>query len=236
MRNNKKSSTLGLFKIDSFSAFGDYVRNCPEKIKEIVVGAAMWQECDRLVSQVNMSHLMQKSSSKDFFSAKLSLSFYGEDCLNDSEFQNSSIILALNNISDPRNLGAIVRSAAYFGVKYIILPKNRQVLLTQVVVDTAQAGLSCVQCICVTNLGRTLLELKKAGHWVLGMDMDGQEAANLPSGLEKMILVLGSEGTGMTEQIRKKCDFFMRVGPENPKIDSLNVSVAAALGLQALIT
>ena len=236
MRNNKKSSTLGLFEIDSFSAFADYVRNCPEKIKEIVVGAARWRECEKLLSRVNLTNLMQKSSSKDYFRAKLFLSFHEESLLNDSELQDSPVILAINNISDPRNLGAIVRSAAYFGVQYIILPKNRQVLLTQAVVDTAQAGFSCVKCICVTNLGRTLVGLKKANRWVVGMDMNGQKVTHLPPDLEKIVLVLGSESTGISERVRQKCDFLLRVGPENPKIESLNVSVAAALGLQVLMS
>ena len=81
---------------------------------------------------------------------------------------DQSTVLALDHVTDPRNLGAIVRTAAYYGIKYIILPKDRQVLLTPASVGTAQGGFALTNLVVVTNLARFLGVLKSKNYWVIG--------------------------------------------------------------------
>ena len=228
----KKSDHDGAFSVESFSAFGDYIRNCPERLSFVEVGAKRLDVVKGLVRESGADIEVVASPKPEFFCAKIILSLASEPS---SYSKLGRLVVCLDHIEDPRNFGAIVRSAAYFGVSDIILPKNRQVKLTQAVVDTSQAGFSVVKCIAVTNLARSIKSMKEEGYWVVGMDMDGQAIGEFPSNLGRAVLALGSESKGLSKPVRKTCDFSLRVGPRSSGIDSLNVSVAAGLGLDALL-
>jgi 23S rRNA (guanosine2251-2'-O)-methyltransferase len=136
-------------------------------------------------------------------------------------------IILLDNILDPHNLGAIIRTANLAGVHGIIIPKRRAVGLTATVAKTSAGALNYTPVAKVTNLGMTIDELKKKGLWFVCADMSGEVMYNLdlkgPIGL-----VIGSEGEGVGRLVKEKCDFLASV-PMKGDIDSLNASVAAGV-------
>lgn len=138
-------------------------------------------------------------------------------------------LVALDHIVDPHNLGAVVRSAAFFGVRGIIIAKRRQVTLTQAVVNAAAGGFALVDLYIVTNLNRTLKNLKNYGFWLIGAELQGEILAN--KDFTKKILLFGAEDKGLSKNLRDKCDCLMRIPNLAPAPQSLNVSVAAAIFL-----
>ena len=133
----------------------------------------------------------------------------------------------LDGIEDPHNLGAIIRTAHQAGAHGVILPKNRAVGLTATVARVSAGALAYLPVAQVTNLARTMEELKKEGLWFACADMDGQvlyrQDLKGPLGL-----VIGSEGSGVSQNVKKHCDFVVSI-PMAGRIDSLNASVAAGV-------
>lgn len=136
-------------------------------------------------------------------------------------------LILLDNIEDPHNLGAIIRTANLAGAHGVIIPKNRAAGLTATVARTSAGALNYTPVAKVTNLGKTIEELKKEGLWFVCADMNGTEMYQLdltgPIGL-----VIGSEGEGVGRLVREKCDFIAAI-PMKGEIDSLNASVAAGV-------
>lgn len=138
-------------------------------------------------------------------------------------------LVVLDHVVDPHNLGAVVRSAAFFGVRGVIIAKRRQVTLTQAVVNAAAGGFALLDLYIVTNLSRTLEKLKGYGFWLIGADLQGEPLTN--KDFAKKILLFGSEGKGLSKNLRGKCDCLMRIPNLAPAPQSLNVSVATAIFL-----
>ena len=136
-------------------------------------------------------------------------------------------IFLLDNIEDPHNLGAIIRTANLAGAHGVIIPKRRAVGLTSTVAKTSAGALNYTPVAKVTNLGHTIDELKEQGVWFVCADMGGETMYNLnltgPIGV-----VIGNEGEGVSRLIREKCDFVASI-PMKGDIDSLNASVAAGV-------
>lgn len=148
--------------------------------------------------------------------------------------RKTDLVLVLDHLEDPRNLGAIVRSAGFFGVKEIIVPDRRQVFITQSAVATAQGGFSVVDLVVVPNIVRFTEKMKKdSGYWVIGADMEGEHFAKLSNEYEKVLLVMGSEGSGMSRMMREACDRVAMIPGKPGALESLNVSVAAGILLSA---
>lgn len=136
-------------------------------------------------------------------------------------------ILLLDNIEDPHNLGAIIRTANLAGAHGVIIPKNRAVGLTATVARTSAGALNYTPVAKVTNFARTIEELKKQGMWFVCADMGGTQMYDLD--LKGSIgLVIGNEGEGVSKLVREKCDFIASI-PMHGDIDSLNASVAAGV-------
>ena len=136
-------------------------------------------------------------------------------------------IVLLDNIEDPHNLGAIIRSAHQAGAHGVIIPKNRAVGLTATVARTSAGALNYMPVAKVTNLSKTIEDLKKEGIWFVCADMDGDLMYNLD--LKGAIgVVIGSEGEGVSRLVKEKCDFVASI-PMKGQIDSLNASVAAGI-------
>ena len=136
-------------------------------------------------------------------------------------------IILLDGIEDPYNLGAIVRTANQAGAHGVIIPKNRAVGLTASVARTSAGALNYTPVAKVTNLARTMEELKKEGLWFVCADMDGTPMYDL-SLTGPIGLVIGNEGSGVSDLVKKKCDFVATI-PMRGEIDSLNASVAAGI-------
>ena len=136
-------------------------------------------------------------------------------------------IIILDEISDPHNLGAIIRTAECAGAHGIVIPKRRAASLTQTVALSAAGAIENVPVVQVTNLARTIEELQAKGVWVGAADMDGETyyEANLTG---PIAIVIGNEGKGVGRLVKEKCDFVLSI-PMYGKINSLNASNAAAV-------
>lgn len=136
-------------------------------------------------------------------------------------------LFLLDNIEDPHNLGAIIRTANLAGAHGVIIPKRRAAGLTATVAKTSAGALNYTPVAKVTNLGQTIEELKKQGMWFVCADMDGETMYRLdlkgPIGM-----VIGNEGEGVSRLVKEKCDFTASI-PMKGDIDSLNASVAAGV-------
>lgn len=139
------------------------------------------------------------------------------------------LVLVLDELEDPHNLGAILRNADAFGAHGVIIPKRRSVSLTGTVAKAAAGALSYVPVARVANIAQTLKALKKEGLWVCGTAMDGQNIYQAPlSGA--LAIVIGSEGHGMRPLVAEQCDFTVAI-PMKGRINSLNASVACGIVL-----
>lgn len=143
------------------------------------------------------------------------------------EKQEPPFLILLDNIEDPHNLGAIIRTANLAGAHGVIIPKNRAVGLTATVARTSAGALNYTPVAKVTNLAKTIEDLKREGLWFVCADMDGTPMYELdmkgPVGL-----VIGSEGEGVGRLVKEKCDMSAAI-PMKGNIDSLNASVAAGV-------
>ena len=151
-----------------------------------------------------------------------------EDLFANAEKKGESpFFILLDNIEDPHNLGAIIRTANLAGAHGVIIPKNRAVGLTATVARTSAGALNYTPVAKVTNLGRTIDELKERGMWFVCADMDGTKMYDL--NLKGSIgLVIGNEGEGVSRLVKEKCDMVASI-PMKGDIDSLNASVATGV-------
>jgi 23S rRNA (guanosine2251-2'-O)-methyltransferase len=138
------------------------------------------------------------------------------------------LLLALDGVQDPHNLGACLRSADACGVQAVIVPRDRAAQLTPAVRKVAAGAAETTPVVAVTNLVRTLKLLKEGGLWVVGADAGGASAAHELDLTGPLVLVLGSEGSGLRHLTQQNCDFLVRL-PQLGALESLNVSVAAGM-------
>lgn len=151
-----------------------------------------------------------------------------EDILENARKKNEDpFVILLDNIEDPHNLGAIIRTANQAGAHGVIIPKNRAVGLTATVAKASAGALNYTPVAKVTNLSKTIEELKKEGLWFACADMDGELMYNIDL-KGPMGLVIGNEGEGVSRLVKEKCDFTATI-PMKGDIDSLNASVAAGI-------
>lgn len=150
-----------------------------------------------------------------------------EDILSRKRGQHA-LVLLLDGIEDPHNLGAIIRTAEGAGADGIIIPERRSVGVTGTVVKASAGASEYLPIARVTNASRTLEDLKSRNLWTVGLDERGDKLYDQLDYKMDCALVLGAEGHGLHEQIRKKCDFLVKI-PMLGKVPSLNVSVAAAI-------
>jgi len=141
--------------------------------------------------------------------------------------QEEPLIIILDNLEDPHNLGAIMRTAECAGAHGVIIPKRRSCGLTEVVAKASAGAIEYMPCVKVANIGQTIDQLKDDGFWVAACDMGG--SAYYKQDLTgKLAIVIGSEGFGISQLVRKKCDFVVSM-PMVGEITSLNASNAAAV-------
>src|SRR5262249_30005116 len=142
----------------------------------------------------------------------------------------SEMLVVLDGVEDPHNLGAIIRTAHAAGAGAVVIPERRAASLTDVVAKAAAGALEYLPVARVTNINRALEDLKQGGHWIYGLDERGSEPYDQIDYAAKRGMLLGGEGRGLHEQVRKHCDALVRI-PMAGKISSLNVSVAAGVVL-----
>ena len=138
------------------------------------------------------------------------------------------LLLLLDGIADPQNLGALLRTADAAGVHGILLPRRHSVPLTETVARVSAGALEYVPVARIGNIAQTMRALKEQGFWIAGADMAGEEMYDRANLTGALVLVIGSEGRGMSRLTRDLCDFTVRL-PMRGKINSLNASAAGAI-------
>ena len=198
-------------------------------IKSIIREAKKY---DTIINYVPKERLDQMSATKKHQGVIAFAAAYEyaqvEDMLRAAEKKGEApFLILLDNIEDPHNLGAIIRTANLAGAHGVIIPKRRAVGLTAAVAKTSAGALNYTPVAKVTNLSQTIKELKEQGIWFVCADMEGTVLYQLdlkgPIGL-----VIGSEGEGVSKLVRENCDFTASI-PMAGEIDSLNASVAAGV-------
>lgn len=147
-----------------------------------------------------------------------------EDIIKDDE----SIIVLLDHLEDPHNLGAIIRTCEAAGIDGIVIPKDRSVSVNATVMKTSAGAVNNIRVAMVTNLKMAIDDLKAAGYWIIGTDMENSIDYRKIDYKGKVVIVIGNEGTGISRLVRKECDFMAKI-PMYGKVNSLNASVASAL-------
>lgn len=148
--------------------------------------------------------------------------------------KEDAFIVLLDHIEDPHNLGAIIRTCEASGVDGIILPKNRSVSVNATVMKTSAGALDHVKIALVSNLKNAIDRLKKNGFWIVGTDMKDSVDYREIDYSGRIVLVIGSEGFGMSRIIRDSCDFVAKI-PMYGKVNSLNASVASGIMIYEII-
>ena len=147
-----------------------------------------------------------------------------------SNNSSNPLILVLDSIQDPRNLGACLRSANAAGVDYVVINKDGSAPINAVVHKTSAGAINSLKIFHVTNLSRTIKERQKRGRWVIGLDGNSQSTIYGVDLTDATAVVMGSEGKGIRKLIKKTCDQIVTI-PMSGNIESLNVSVATGIAL-----
>ena len=147
---------------------------------------------------------------------------------NRDEQNKNDLVVILDSVADPRNLGAIIRTAYCLGVNGIIIPENRAASVTPLVSKASAGASELLPVAKVVNIVRTIESLKEKGFWIYGADADAGSAVNSFDYQGNVAVVAGSEGRGIRPLVRKNCDFLISI-PMRGRIASLNVSVATGV-------
>lgn len=156
-----------------------------------------------------------------------------DDLLDRLHHTRTALLLLLDGIEDPRNLGAVIRSAEAFGAMAVILPRDRTAPLSSVAIKTAAGAGERMDVVRVINLARAIGELQARGVQICGLAAEGKESLDRMTFGPLVALVLGGEGKGLRRLTREKCDTLLAI-PMTGTVGSLNVAVAAGIGLYAV--
>ena len=149
--------------------------------------------------------------------------------------EGHQIIVALNQVEDARNLGAIVRTVEAMGCDGVIIPKHRSAGMTEWAIRTAQGAAAWLPVARVNNLSDSIEELKKQGYWVVGLDGSATKQLKDVKYDSKVVLVAGGEDAGLGERVKKACDDIVKI-PMSGKTPSLNVSVSVAMAIYEILS
>ena len=152
-----------------------------------------------------------------------------EDILEETEKRNEDpFVLILDGIEDPHNLGSIIRTAETSGVHGIIIPKRRAAAVNSTVAKTSAGAVEYMKIARVTNISDAIDKLKRAGLWICGTDINTEKYYYNQDLTGPIGIVIGNEGSGMSEKVRKNCDFLVKI-PMKGKVTSLNASVSTGI-------
>lgn len=144
--------------------------------------------------------------------------------------EGAQLLVLLDGVEDPHNLGAVIRTAHAAGAGAVLIPERRAVGLTEIVAKASAGAIEYLPVVRIGNVSQTIEKLKQAGYWTYGLDERGAESYETVEFNRPSLLVLGGEGHGLHEQVRKHCDVLVRI-PMAGEVASLNVSVAAGIVL-----
>ena len=186
----------------------------------------------KIVSKEQIESLVPKDAVHQGIVAKCqSLPAYDMgDLLNDSETKDKVLVVILDQVTDPHNVGAVLRSAAAFNASCVIVPQNGAPDETGVLAKSASGALELIPFMKVTNITRVMEELKENGFWCIGLDGYAKHSIYQTKLPKKCVIVMGSEGEGLRRLTSQNCDDTVKL-PMNPSVESLNVSNACAITL-----
>ena len=217
------------------------ILNGDKKVEKIIIQEDFKDEM--IISLIEKRKIRPQTMSKKEFSrfdkySHQGIILYIEDFkyaeLEDFIYEENAKVVILDHLEDPHNLGAIIRTCEAAGINGIIIPKDRSVGVNSTVMKTSTGALENVNLAMVTNLNQTIKKLKDNGFWIVGTDMEDSIDYREIDYSGKIALVIGSEGFGMSESVKKSCDFIARI-PMNGKVNSLNASVAAGIMIYEVI-
>ena len=208
---------------DIFSSEKFYLLLKNLKSKGVLIEEVSWNRLSQLTFGATHQGIALQLASSKTISLKELIDF-------SKKKSSNPIILALDGITDPHNVGAIIRSAEAFDCKGIIIPQRRSAGLTGTVAKVAAGALEHLPVSRVVNLNRALEELKKSGFLVIGLSGEGQLPISNFNDKAPLVVIVGSEDKGISLLTQKKCDFLLKI-PLKGKTSSLNASVAAAISL-----
>lgn len=233
MAREKSTKTSGIFPVESLSALQEFALYRPEAIEKVEYKPQAYSELAPLLARLPISVPVTPSNAiSRSIRAMVALELFDDSLM--GECTRAEVVIVLDHIEDPRNFGAIVRTAAFYRIPWIIVPKDRQALLSSASVASSQGGFARTKIMQVVNIGRTITTLKSNGYWVVALSQDGSELKKELYQFDRTVIVVGSEGRGISANVQKKVDFSVRVGPTKPGLDSLNVSVAFGIGVDQI--
>ena len=156
-----------------------------------------------------------------------------DEIIKNSKNNKNSIIVILDELSDPHNLGAILRSSDVFAVDAVVYKKHNSVSLNETVAKTSAGAINYVKCCEVANLSQTIKTLKEKGYWVIGLAGEAKSDLNTIPKDVPLAIVVGSEGYGISQLVRKNCDLLAKI-PMQGHVSCLNASVSCAIVLYHL--
>ncbi len=224
-----------IFTISEWVVLEEYLRHSPQKIKEVRYSSKTKSKVLELNFQHTVSLREVKFEGNKDFEFDIMFDVYDwKSSLKSKNFrEENKRVLILDQIHDPRNFGAIVRSAAFFGFSAVFFASSRQSPITPLVLETARGGFCLVKAFEVPNIKLIMEELKEKEYWVYAADMNGEDCRKISKRHtldENLALVLGNEGEGIRDSVIKKCDGIISIKPVFAQsLESLNVSVAAGI-------
>lgn len=218
LKSGREIDTLFVVRGEKGGTIGKIVAECKEK--GAVVKDVDRKKLDFMCGHANHQGVAATCAAHDYSTV--------EEILETArERGEEPFIVACDGIEDPHNLGAIIRTAEAAGVHGIIIPKRRSASLNYTVGKTSAGALEYMKVARVANLASELQKLKAQGLWIYGADMDGEDVREVDT-TGAAVLVIGSEGDGISRIVREKCDFIISLKMKG-KINSLNASVAGGV-------
>ena len=195
---------------------------------------------DKIIDKLNQKNIEISFVDKRFFD-KIDMNHQGVMLEVESfkyasldDLSDSSRLIILDKIEDPHNLGAIIRSAESFGFDGVIIPERRSASVTSTVYKTSAGAINNIKVVRVTNLTRTIKDLKDKGFWIYGLAGEAHSDISHTDLRGKVGLVVGNEGEGISRLVRENCDMLINI-PMLGRVNSLNASVAAAISMYELL-
>ena len=195
------------------------------KKQGILIKEVSEQDLNSMFPKVNHQHIAAETKPLNTYSL--------ENVLKESKSSDDYPLCVLDELTDPHNLGAILRSADIFGIKAIIYKKTNSVKLSPLVAKISSGGISYVKCVEVTNLTTAIKKLKENSYWIFGLDGSAKENITSIYKDRKVCIVIGSEGKGISRLVRENCDVLVKI-PQYGHVPCLNASNAAAIAFYEL--
>lgn len=195
---------------------------------------------DQLINKLNKNQIQIDFVEKNFFD-KIDMNHQGV-CLEVESFNYKDLadidsyqrLIILDQIEDPHNLGAIIRSAEAFSFDGVIIPERRSAQVSPIVYKTSAGAINNINIIRVKNLTRTIEDLKENGFWVYGLAGEAEDYLDREDFKGKVCLVVGNEANGISRLVRENCDKLIKI-PMLGKVNSLNASVASAITMYEVL-